>query len=353
MVQFRCVLNISRKLSLRVRRCTTTLLVLISATPKPFLSRNKTIAFGADAALFVARQQQKLFSILPVNKMGSKICCTHDLRRICPISAKSIYTTEDGDDNHDDDDVPTATLRRESSISTDDAISSSTTLISKSIISKQATKTKKGSSGVYVRPSAAIERGSGFFVPGLEGYKVRLFVGSIIVLLTVLLHFYNSHQISTSSINGENMYSDGNNFAECLAIFYGLLVLIQGSIEARKAVLISSDYTYGNKKSLLSSSNGKSVQVYQQQWSVAVSDVDWRNTVEWVASTYLSLTTATNMILIGPGKIIFSLGTNARSSNVNNGDEEAEGCNSALATLAQSKSGRISSVNNTIIVIRK
>ena len=28
--------------------------------------------------------------------------------------------------------------------------------------------------GVYSRPSAAIERGSGFFIPGLEGGRVRV-----------------------------------------------------------------------------------------------------------------------------------------------------------------------------------
>ena len=56
------------------------------------------------------------------------------------------------------------------------------------------------------------------------------------------------------------------------------------------------------------------------------------------------------MILIGPGKIIFSLGSNARPSSADNGSDESEGCNASLATLAQSKSGRISLPMNHVSV---
>eukprot|EP00981_Chlorochromonas_danica_P000266 scaffold61_cov180-Ochromonas_danica.AAC.18 len=42
-----------------------------------------------------------------------------------------------------------------------------------------------GRRGYYVRPSAAIERGGGFFVPGLEGDKIRL--ASALLLLLLLL----------------------------------------------------------------------------------------------------------------------------------------------------------------------
>ena len=34
--------------------------------------------------------------------------------------------------------------------------------------------------GFYVRPSAAVERGGGFFIPGLEGYKLRLAVALLL-----------------------------------------------------------------------------------------------------------------------------------------------------------------------------
>ena len=35
----------------------------------------------------------------------------------------------------------------------------------------------------YVRPSKAIERGGGFYVPGLEGYRLRLFISLLIMFL--------------------------------------------------------------------------------------------------------------------------------------------------------------------------
>lgn len=40
--------------------------------------------------------------------------------------------------------------------------------------------------GFYIRPSAAIEKGGGFFIPGLEGRKLRIFIsGSVIAFLTL------------------------------------------------------------------------------------------------------------------------------------------------------------------------
>ena len=241
--------------------------------------------------------------------------------------------------NEDDDRCAANELPDSSELSS----SSTTTLIAKPFT--KTPKQMKNSGGVYVRPSAAIERGSGFFVPGLEGYKVRLFVGSIVVLLTVVLHFTNDVTTDGGDVRG-------NDFAETLALFYGLLVLLQGSIEARKDNLIVSNYRNNASSMMKNSSKGVQV-VYQQQWFMEIPDTEWRQTVEWVASTYLSLTSATEIILIGPGKIIFSLGTNARPSRTNyddDDDDEYRGCNGALATLAQSTSGCLSLPMNHITV---
>lgn len=41
---------------------------------------------------------------------------------------------------------------------------------------------------LYVRPSAAIERGGGFYVPGLEGGRLRILVGALIGALLALNH---------------------------------------------------------------------------------------------------------------------------------------------------------------------
>jgi hypothetical protein len=303
------------------------------------------VVFGtnAAAAFFIPSRQRlpRKYSLSSVQRLRLHFGSTQHARR-GPNDTAVVTSLSSGTDANQD--VSTTTTSKESSLSTSD----STILMNNSLQINQTTKTiKKKTKGVYVRPSAAIERGSGFFVPGLEGYKVRLLVGSMIVVLTILLHSYNSYSTSVSSaslyVDGDNPGSGGNLFAESLALFYGLLVLIQGSIEARKNALPFSNQ---NESSISSSK----VQVYQQQWSVELSDIEWRNKVEWVASTYLSLTTATNMILIGPGKIIFSLGSIARLSDTISGDEESEGCNAALATLAQSTSGRLSLPMNHVAV---
>jgi len=44
----------------------------------------------------------------------------------------------------------------------------------------------RGTKGLYVRPSKALEVGGGFYVPGLEGYRLRVaIVGLVFTLLTL------------------------------------------------------------------------------------------------------------------------------------------------------------------------
>jgi hypothetical protein len=42
---------------------------------------------------------------------------------------------------------------------------------------------QKNMGSYYRRPSAALERGGGFFVPGLEGYKLRAVMGALVLVL--------------------------------------------------------------------------------------------------------------------------------------------------------------------------
>lgn len=46
----------------------------------------------------------------------------------------------------------------------------------------------KQAKGFYIRPSAAIERGGGFFIPGLEGPKLRIAVSGLVVALVTANH---------------------------------------------------------------------------------------------------------------------------------------------------------------------
>ncbi len=61
---------------------------------------------------------------------------------------------------------------------------------------EKSTKSKSARErGIYSRPSAAIERGSGFFIPGLEGPRIRLLFG-----MTVLIADGANHLVAESQV---------------------------------------------------------------------------------------------------------------------------------------------------------
>lgn len=185
---------------------------------------------------------------------------------------------------------------------------------------------KNQKDGVYTRPSAAIERGSGFFIPGLEGPKVRL-VGGVVLLGLV---------VAVASSGGSEASSAGNVFAQGLAALFSLLVLFQAAVEFQKES--SGNIVQASRGSGSGSNSGAaSTVVWQKRWSMASPQLEWRDKVEWAASSYLALTPATDMLLMGPGKVLFSLGSTSVSAET----EESEACLAALETLSTSKGGRV------------
>jgi hypothetical protein len=187
-----------------------------------------------------------------------------------------------------------------------------------------AKKKSSKSSGVYVRPSGAIERGSGFFIPGLEGPRVRLVVGSVLLLLTGVNHFTSLRLANTLS------------FEETVAIFYSLLVLFQAVIEFGKEELIveggSSISPVDRDRDLV------------QTWATSnTMDEAFKSKVQWAAASYLSVTSASQLMLLqgtadNKNIIAYRLGNDTPPS-----DKESEtGIQAALDQLRQSKGGRIS-----------
>ena len=202
------------------------------------------------------------------------------------------------------------------------------------------------SKGVYVRPSGAIERGSGFFVPGLEGPRVRLVVGMVLLSLTFVNHF----MISGSS--------DGFQFEEGLAIGYSLLVLVQAGIEyikegqqgsavpsPSKATGSASTSNMETDSEVSASESSPSSAALIQTFDDRAFDADNSNidksSVAWAAASYLSLTAATTMILLTKDEddnmyIAYQLGKHkSATENVNAGIE------AAFEALSKSSSGRI------------
>lgn len=186
--------------------------------------------------------------------------------------------------------------------------------------------------GVYVRPSGAIERGSGFFFPGLEGPRVRFVVGSVLLVLTGV------NQITTPH--------NGLSFEEIVAILFTLLLLFQAVIEFGKEELIVE----GNSAVSFASttrSKAENSEELLQQWTTAVTlDDDYKSKVQWAAASYLSVTPASQIMLLHGGKsddgntMVYRLGDDATTTTTNS-DEES-GIQAAFAQLRQSKGGRIS-----------
>jgi len=186
------------------------------------------------------------------------------------------------------------------------------------------TKNTSKSKGVYVRPSGAIERGSGFFVPGLEGPRVRVLFGTVLLGLTALNHAL----ISVSA---------GLSLEEFVAIGYSLLVLFQAAIEFGKEELIVEGGTNSGKsgssllqKDLVQKWNAES----KQRLSSEAIDK-----IQWAAASYLSITPATQMLLLTKrDSILYRLGGDYSTEDTSMIDRGVE---AALDQLRQSKGGRL------------
>ena len=180
---------------------------------------------------------------------------------------------------------------------------------------------KDTTKGVYVRPSAAIERGSGFFIPGLEGPKVRLVFGVVVLLLTTV------NRALTHSAEGTTI-----TVTETLAIVYAMLLLLQAAIEFGKE-------ERGFVVSLLdpAENNMDRAEVWTQRWQQTIQQTRM-DQIQWSAASYLALTPATNIMLIQNNTVLYRLGTLTNNDSGN----EADACLAALQTLGKAKSGRIS-----------
>mmetsp|Transcript_19683 Transcript_19683/g.29208 ORF Transcript_19683/g.29208 Transcript_19683/m.29208 type:complete len:282 (+) Transcript_19683:111-956(+) len=188
----------------------------------------------------------------------------------------------------------------------------------KALHAEKSNKTK----GIYVRPSAAIERGSGFFIPGLEGPRVRLLFGLSILVLTTLNHFIGSNTTGSPT--------------EILAIGYAILLLLQAAIEFGKE---EKGFIVSLKKATDDDPQKVNELDLVQRWS-PLCDISnkIRERTQWSAATFFALTPANRIMLLDNSRIIFCLGQPLDLKP----DQERDGCSAALKTLAKSKSGQVS-----------
>ncbi len=200
--------------------------------------------------------------------------------------------------------------------------------------------------GVYSRPSAAIERGSGFFVPGLEGSKVRVLFGMLVLVLNYVNHIFSS---------GANVNEiTGFAFSERIATFYGIFLLFQGIIEFAK----ENGFGFDGVNSTGAPTGDDSTGIVLNQGGLAqfISpslNALGENAAEgvcWAAASYLALTPATNIMLIESSQtsgdtILYRLGEFTNLNAMSNETIQLS-TSAAMETVYQSKGGRISIPSN-------
>lgn len=241
--------------------------------------------------------------------------------------------------------------------------------LNQSSSNEDSSKQKKKSrpSGVYARPSAAIERGSGFYVPGLEGSRVRGLFGTLILILTAInSNYYDSL--------GEKNLGSSFNVSEIVSILFSVLLILQGLVEFGKeqGFVVNLTQEEGGEDSTQKEGEGeeidtataiqnrgaKSVNQYVSPTILSTQEKDASSitidNLKWSAATYLSMTPATHFILLSitsddddgntydAPEILYTLG-DFNQQNVNN--ENNQGVSSIFETLQNSKGGRLSIPN--------
>lgn len=195
-------------------------------------------------------------------------------------------------------------------------------------------KTKGKTKGVYVRPSAAIERGSGFYVPGLEGSRVRIIFGALCLIL--------SYVNSVLGLGDSNIAAV--EFSQKLVGFYGILLLFQGLVEYGKEAGLGLDFDVSESRDenvVASSSNAKSLD------QIVASGLEERllEKIRWAAASFVSLTPAVQVMLLesdsdenGNQEVLYSLGSASFQKN----DDLNQAIYAAVDTVSNSKGGRVS-----------
>jgi hypothetical protein len=193
--------------------------------------------------------------------------------------------------------------------------------------------TKKPS---YIRPSASLERGSGFFVPGLEGPKVRLVAGVTLAVLTVINH-------ALSDLAAQLSLTEG------LALVYSSVLLVQAAVEYIRLTKVSGNTELKDELWPVPSTDEGSPSTF----SNAASTPPRLDAIAWSAESLLSLTPASHVWVMQQQQ----QQQQQQDSSAGSGSSEArligqwglmstENVESAVvtaawATLQQSASGRI------------
>jgi hypothetical protein len=189
------------------------------------------------------------------------------------------------------------------------------------------TKNKSSSArerGIYARPSAAIERGSGFFIPGLEGSRIRLLFGIVAVVLVVANHFFLNSDVVGDGGDGGVEYG-GMVIAELIAAFYGTMLILQGSIDfgverssstSRSAMVGSEDNSNGGNDANLRNEGGYTSTTYGKLGDDSGDGLVLENAIQRISRAFVAYTPATEVRLVSEDYgILFAFGSGNISKN--------------------------------------
>eukprot|EP00903_Cladosiphon_okamuranus_P008720 g8352.t1 len=191
----------------------------------------------------------------------------------------------------------------------------------------------------YRRPSAAIERGGGFFVPGLEGFRLRFFLAAVILGL-LSLDGVSRPGMTTSQV-----------VSEALAALAGVVLFAQALLDQQKeravkmrreAVAASSAWAGG----------GDSTGPTTEEGEVAFFDskalgYDLEPKVRWAADILLQLTAACSFVAFSDGKVL------ARVGDAGGASDDPGAVTAAFKQAASRASAQGKDAAASAIIVRK
>jgi hypothetical protein len=187
--------------------------------------------------------------------------------------------------------------------------------------------------GIYSRPSAAIERGSGFFIPGLEGPRIRLLFGITVLIADAANHFLAESQPGDI----------GQIIAESTAAFYGGLLLLQGIIESGgQRVSGRNDVTLDSNGDVMSQNR------CVERISESLKSNDRAlEAVQKLSKTIIDFTPTRYALVAEKDKgILYSLNASANEATTVDTGEQTRLIKLALDALSESRGGRVALPND-------
>mmetsp|Transcript_381 Transcript_381/g.817 ORF Transcript_381/g.817 Transcript_381/m.817 type:complete len:304 (+) Transcript_381:56-967(+) len=195
-----------------------------------------------------------------------------------------------------------------------------------SLFATDDTSKSARSRGIYSRPSAAIERGSGFFIPGLEGSKIRFLFGITAILAEQLNH----------ALVPAKPGDWGQVVAESLSLFYGVFLLLQGTIE----LSAEGKWERSSGESAVEVPGTRSAFVAECPAHVSP---DVQREVQRTCEAVLNYSPAIFVTLANTAGSLYTLGYDVDSGDTpqRGSDEEKKLIQTCLDAASQSKGGRV------------